>query len=120
MPALLLVGLLLVGCAHRTRIASEPSGAGVQVGRRVIGSTPVEIVVWSVPFTHPSATVTLAGYRPSVIDLRADRRPARRAWEFLTFRWKQAFAREPGQAHEVLLVPRHGPVGTWTEEDIPG
>ncbi len=89
----------------------------VQAGRRTLGPTPVEIVVWGVPFTHPTATVSLAGYRTLELDLGADRRPARRAWEFLTLRWGRAFARVPGSAHEAVLVPRHGPAGTWTEGD---
>jgi hypothetical protein len=111
--------LLVAGCAHRTLVTSDPPGALVHMGPRLLGPTPVEIVVWSVPFTRPTADLALSGYRTMSIDLAADRRPARRAWEFLTLRWKRAFARVPGSAHRVVLVPRHGPAGTWTEGDVP-
>jgi hypothetical protein len=86
---------------------------------QAVGATPAEVVVWSVPFSRPTARLTLPGYRPAQIALRKDRHPLRRAWEFLTFRYKRAFALVPNAHHEVLLVPQHGPAGTWGAEDVP-
>jgi hypothetical protein len=109
-----------LGCAHRVEIRSEPLGAQVRMRGRAVGATPVEVVLWSVPFAHPEARLTMPGFRGVQINLRRDRRPLRRFGEFLTFRWRRAFALSPGAHHEVLLVPDHGPAGTWGPEEVGG
>lgn len=85
----------------------------------VVGATPVEVVVWSVPFARPKARLSMPGYRPVQVGLRRDRKPLARLWDLLTFRWRRAFALVPAAHHEVLLVQDHGPAGTWTPEDVP-
>ena len=78
-----------------------------------------EVVVWSIPFSRPELRLAMPGYRPVVVELRKDKRPVRRLLEFLTFRYKRAFALVPNSSHQVLMVPVHGPAGTWTPDDIP-
>lgn len=118
---LTLAALLLAptGCAHRVRIVSDPAGAQVRYRRAPVGPTPVEVTVWSVPFTHPTARVVLPGYRPMEVDLSADRRPCRRLGELLTLRWRKGLGLAPASTHEVMLVRQHGPLGTWDVEDVP-
>ncbi len=126
-PSAMLVavgGLLLLlivfsgGCAHRVVITSAPAGAKVRMGAEVLGRTPVELTLWSIPLTHPTALVTLPGYRGMRINLAPDRRPLRRLSELLCLRWRRAFALVPGAVHEVVLIPHHGPVGTWDPEEL--
>ncbi len=117
--ALLFSIAVAVGCAHRVAVSSDPLGAQVRQGEDTIGSTPTELLVWSIPFSRPELRLTMPGYRPTVVDLRKDKKPLLRLWELLTFRYKRAFAIVPNSAHQVLMVPVHGPAGTWSPEDIP-
>jgi hypothetical protein len=121
-PSALLLALAIAagpGCAHRVLVGSDPMGAQVRRGDETIGATPTEIVIWSIPFSRPELWLTMPGYRPMVVQLHKDKKPARRFWEFVTFRYKRAFAQVPSAHHQVILVPVHGPAGTWTSEDVP-
>lgn len=118
-PLLALLVVAGVGCAHRVAVSSDPMGAQVRRGEKTLGSTPTEIVVWSVPFSRPELRLTMPGYRPMVVELHKDKKPVRRTWEFFTFRYKRAFAQVPNSQHQVIMVPVHGPAGTWTSEDVP-
>ncbi|MFH1469841.1 MAG: hypothetical protein ABIO70_35990 [Pseudomonadota bacterium] len=86
---------------------------------QVVGATPTEVVVWSAPFTRPSARLTLPGYRPTRITLHKDRHPLRRVLDLITLHPRKAFALVPNAHHEVLLIPEHEPAGTWGPEDVP-
>jgi hypothetical protein len=117
-----LAALLLAsgsGCAHRVAISSDPMGAQVRRGRHDLEPTPTEVLVWSIPFSRPRLELTMPGYRPMLVELRKDKKPMRRAWELLTFRYRRALALVPNGHHEVIMVPAHGPAGTWTSHDVP-
>jgi hypothetical protein len=116
--ALLLLGLG-AGCAHRVAITSDPMGAQVRRGERTLGATPTEVVVWSIPFSRPKLRLTMPGYRPMEVELRRDKRPLRRGWELLTFRYRRGLALVPNVHHQVIMIPVHGPAGTWTSDDLP-
>jgi hypothetical protein len=118
-PALALCLAFGLGCAHRVAVNSDPMGAQVRRGDELIGATPTELLIWSVPFSRPSLRLTMPGYRPVELQLRKDKKPVLRAWELATFRYRRAFALVPNAHHQVLLVPAHGPAGTWTSEDVP-
>ncbi len=109
----------VVGCAHRVAISSDPLGAQVRKGKRTVGATPTEVVIWSIPFSRPKLRLTMPGYRPMVVELRRDKRPVRRFWELVTFRPRRALALVPNGIHQVIMVPVHGPAGTWTADDVP-
>ncbi len=111
--------LASVGCANRVLIRSEPMGAQVLDGMQRVGSTPYETKVRSLPFSRPELRLHMPGYRTTTIQLHRDRQPLKRFWEFLTLRWRRAFALVPNITHEVLLIEEHGPAGTWTPEDVP-
>jgi hypothetical protein len=112
--------LLLSGCAHTVEIRTEPSGAAVTLAHRgSVGLAPVQVKVWDIPLTRPVARIALGEYRTVNLDLRREIRPWARPRLLLMLRWRQAFARGPMAAHLVLLVPRHGPAGTWSAEEVP-
>ena len=117
-----LLGLFIgyAGCAHRVALISDPIGAQVKVNHKSYGTTPVEVVLWSFPFSwkQPRARLTFPGYRPVTLDLSVDRRPLKRVVELLTLRWRKAFALIPASDHEVQMIQRHGPVGSWDPDDI--
>lgn len=91
-----LLFLLLPACVHQVTILSDPAGAQVQLGRTAAGVTPtvVEVSPWP--------------WESRVIKVRA---PGRRTVEFKVPRWRRS------STHEVVLIRRHGPAGTWTPED---
>lgn len=110
--------ILASSCAHRITVVSEPVGADVVLRGRELGPTPVEVVLWTNPFVRPRATLSFPGYRRVRVDLSRNRRPLRRFRELLVLRWRRAFALVSVAEHEVLMVPNHGPAGTWTPEDV--
>lgn len=97
---LALFTLLLPGCVRRVIVESDPAGAMVRDEEQVLGPTPYERRVWWIPFAHQRVTVGMVGYRRVSVDLRRD---------LGLFRWQTV--------HEVVLVPEHGPSGTWLPED---
>ena len=108
------------GCAHTVEIRSEPAGAAVTLMHRgSVGLTPVQVKVWDIPLTRPAARIALSDYRTVNLDLRREIRPWARARHLLMLRWRHALARGPTASHLVLLVPRHGPAGTWSAEEVP-
>lgn len=115
---LLLLTLLAAGCAHRVRIESQPPGASVRVGKRLKGPTPQELTFLWVPFRPINVRVSAAGYRTVVVKANKHASVWRIAGEALTFRYKRLLGLRPRATIEVMLIRDHGPVGTWTEEDI--
>lgn len=126
--AALLLLALAQGClVHRVRVESEPPGAVVKVNGRVRGATPVEFKVWwSPPLVRDYAMqVSLPGYRPVVADREGALRPAPlraevRLWRYLLhpLRVRQWLGVEPRSTYSYVLVPEHGPSGTWTLEEL--
>ncbi|MCA9569773.1 MAG: hypothetical protein KC656_18140 [Myxococcales bacterium] len=98
---------LLLGCTYTVHLASRPSPALVQLpdGRRI--TTPDDVKIRWRPFSKATATVTASGYRPLEIELRD-----------LRLRSGRAFSGQVGEL-TILLVPTHGPTGTWAAEDVP-
>lgn len=88
------------GCARRVIVQSDPPGATVRTKRKMLGPTPYERRVWWVPFARQEVTVAMSGYRPVTVDLRPHLGLVRAE-----------------TVHEVVLVPQHGPSGTWLPED---
>ena len=81
---------------HRVHVTSDPPGATLHVGKKLVGSTPQDFKVWRVPFKPMRVRVQARGYRPAVVNLRKAR----------------------GAAVEVLLIREHGDAGTWTSDDV--
>lgn len=93
-------GLLCSGCARRVVVLSDPPGAMVRTTDEVLGPTPYERRLWWSPFGKEEVIVGMLGHRRVRLDLRDNL-----GW----FRGETV--------HEVILVPEHGPSGTWLPED---
>jgi len=114
-----MIGLLLAGCAWRVHVESSPIAAQVLLPDESRVVTPAEVKLRWVPFGSQSIAVSAKGYRPIEVNLRRD--------EIRFFRYVGTTVRgarrygEKGSRGEIryMLVPDHGPVGTWTAEDIP-
>lgn len=117
-PLLALLALLAVGCVQKISIVSDPVGAQVRMGQRDWGTTPTTVTLWSVPFRPHVARVTFPGYRAVDVDLGPDRRPAARLVDLVLLRPGRALGWVPAGSHEVILVRRHGPAGSWSAEEV--
>lgn len=111
--------LLLAGCTWRVHIESTPVPAQLDLPRDERAVTPTEVKLRYVPFGDQRITVTARGYRTIEANLRKD--------EIRSFRYIGTTVRGPRRFGEegsrgsirYLLVPEHGPVGTWTAGDVP-
>lgn len=117
--ALLLVVLGLgAACAHRVEIHSEPPGATIKVGRKVVGPAPQQVRFLWWPGRPMRVRVEKRGYRPLVIEASDTVHLRNFIGEFFTFRYKRLVGLTPRATVEVLLVREHGPAGTWTPDDV--
>ena len=78
---LLIVGLTVVGCAHRVVIESDPPGATIRVGHKTVGVTPAEVKVRWVPFKKTPVTLSIPGKRRVQLNLSKDLGPMRLGWQ---------------------------------------
>jgi len=107
----------LLSCRHHFRVESYPPGARVYFNGEEIGTTPIDRTVWWYPFKKVPLKVTLPNYR--TMQISADQQI--NAWsltkELLSFRYKVLLGIKPRATHQIYLVRKHGPAGTWTPDD---
>ena len=114
----LLLGLLSSGCMHRVIIQSDPPGAQVYAGDKLLGSTPVEVRRWVWPYRKVPVTVRLPEYRPVTVRLDRDLGPFRVMGEVLRLKWRVLIGLKPRRVHEVLMLPEHEAAGGWLPGDV--
>ena len=113
-----LVFLAALGCAHTVRIESDPSGANIKQGRKVVGVTPADVKVKWVPFKPIPITLDAPGRRTMKLDLSQDVGLWMVTWEGLTLQTGKLSGRVPRATHRAQFVRHHGPMGTWAPEDV--
>jgi len=118
MRFIILGGLLSIGCAHRVRIESDPPGASIKVGQELVGVTPAEITVKWVPYKRIPVKIDIPGRRSVVLDLSKDLSLMGLAWQGLTLQTGKLAGTTPRSTHRAQFVRHHGPIGTWTPEDV--
>ncbi len=110
---------LLTGCAYKVALTTTPTTAVVKLpGEQGSVVTPAEVVFRYAPFHKQVITATADGYRPLEVDLRAHEIRASRYLTDTLYRPATLFGRPRGEIR-LILVPEHGPMGTWTIDDIP-
>ncbi len=110
--------VLLGGCAYKVQLSSDPAAASVELpdGERLI--TPdIAVLRWR-PFGRQEVRVSATGYRPVTIDLR-DREIRWSRYVTDTLFRPATLAGAPRGDVRFVLVPEHGPVGTWSEDAVP-
>lgn len=119
-PSLFLVLCLglLGACAHRVEVHTEPPGATIKVGRKVIGPAPQQVRFLYLPGRPMRVRVEKRGYRPLVFEASETVRLRSFIGDFLTFRYRRMVGLTPRATVKVLLIREHGPAGTWTAEDV--
>ena len=69
-PFILKFILFLSACHHRVEILSLPSGAEIYQNNTFVGTTPMEISHWWVPFQKDDLNIHLIGYKKFPFRLR--------------------------------------------------
>lgn len=95
--ALLLAAAALLGaCTHKVQVLSDPPGAEVVIGRKSVGVTPVQVEIKPWKLGTREVKVKAAGRRTATFKVPLFKRKS---------------------THELVLVRKHGPSGTWEPED---
>ena len=117
MRALLLL-VAAAGCRYKVLLTSDPAPARVMLpdGRTV--ATPAEVTFRWVPFGHQRITASAPRYRPLEVDLR---RTEIKLWRLITgpVTARAAVSGAPRGEVELVLVPEHGPAGSFDPDEIP-
>ena len=111
----LLAGLL--GCAHLVEVTSAPPGAEVRYAGQALGPTPVTLRVRL--FGPRRVEATLVGHRPVQVALPLALTTTRFVGDVLLARPRQGLGLRPVTSIELRMVKEHGPVGTWTDVQVP-
>ena len=106
------------GCAYKMKLASSPAGAEVTLPSGETVVTPTVVKLRWAPFGKQMVIARAAGFRPLEVDLRREEIRASHYFRDALFRPKTWLGAPRGEV-SLILVPEHGPVGTWTPEDVP-
>ena len=101
---LVALAALSAGCATHVKIDSRPIAGEVRTQSGARYRLPADVPVRWRPFARPVVTVSAPGYR--AVDV-----PLHLGWGPLSL--------HGAHEYEISLVPVHGPVGTWTPDDVP-
>ncbi len=104
------------GCAYRATVTTEPAGAVVFIDDQDVGMAPVPITIRRFFQAH-SIRVELPGYRPYEIELTTEARLLPRL-RFGVTHPLVMMGKRPPPLRTLMLIPEHGPAGTWTPEDV--
>jgi len=116
--AWVLVALLTSGCAYKVKLNTNPLAANVTLPNGTTVVTPAEVTLRYAPFSRQRIVVSAPGYRVVEIDLRKTEIKFGRYITDALFRPRTWIGEHRGQIN-VVLVPNHGPVGTWDPTEVP-
>lgn len=109
--------LLSSGCAYRVELISTPSPAQVHLPDGRVVTTPTEATFrWEVN-NEQVVHVSAPGHRPFAVDLRDHEIRFTRYITDVFTRWGRGRDEARGQVW-FILVPAHGPVGTWDPQEV--
>ncbi len=116
-PAWLLCALLS-GCAYKVELTSTPAGAQLLLPDGSTATTPTVATLRWRPFGTQPVIASAPGYREVRFDLR---RNEIRWFHYVrdTLLRPSTLAGAPRGSVDFLLVPEHGPAGSWTADEIP-
>ena len=109
--------LLASGCAYTVQMSSEPLGAYVELpdGETIV--TPETVSLKVAPFSKQVVRVSAPGYRTIEADLRRGEVTLPRYLGDFLFHPAAVLGHEPRGDMVFVLVPEHGPTGTWSAEE---
>ena len=114
----MIAALMTSGCAYKVKLNSNPLAASVTLPDGTTVVTPADVTLRYVPFGHQRIVVSAPGYRVVEMDLRKSEIKLGRYITDALFRPRTWFDAHRVQI-SVVLVPNHGPVGTWDPAEVP-
>ena len=109
--------LQTLACRHKIEIESAPYGADVYWKEESLGKTPMEYTFWWYPGRRIPITIQYFGYRTNVLNVHRSISPLIIADDIIHIRIMRLLGLKTRNVHSAVLVPEHGPSGTWTPED---
>lgn len=113
-----LLVLALTGCAYKVTLTAQPAATEILLpdGQRIV--PPADVRLRYVPFGHQRIRAAAEGYRTLEVDLRRDEI---RLFSLVvgTLAHPSTLWGRPRGEVRLVLIPEHGPAGTWTPEEIP-
>lgn len=106
-----------IGCRHQVQIESTPHGATVSWNDEQLGNTPLTQTFWWYPGRQIHLDVSKYGYRPMYVDVDTSISIRYVIGDLFHFRIPMLFGYSVRSTHTAIMVPEHGPAGTWTPED---
>ena len=108
---------MCIGCRHRVKLESIPSGATIYYNGKELGSTPLEkTFTW-----WPTKNITLKAKLPNYLPMTINVSKTMVLWLPLTdivfFRQKRIWGVTPRTTLQYIMIRRHGPIGSWTAEE---
>lgn len=114
LPLLLMTG----GCAYKIKLNTNPLAANVALPDGTSVVTPAEVTFRYAPFGRQRIVISAPGYRVVEMDLRKTEIKLVRYISDALFRPRTWLGEARGQLN-IVLVPNHGPVGTWDPAQVP-
>ena len=108
---------MCIGCKHRVKLESIPSGATVYYNGKELGSTPLEKTFTWWPTKNLKLQAKLPNYLPMTIDVSETMGLYQPITDIIFFRHKRLWGVSPRSTHQYIMIRRHGPAGSWTAED---
>lgn len=93
--------LLLLGCLQPLHVSADPVGAVMKLPDGQSVALPADVSLTAPLFTKPEVRVSAPGYRTLVLQVR---------------RLRNGPWLSHSNAVHIVLVPEHGPSGTWTQK----
>ena len=98
-------------------IESTPPGATVTINDQAAGVTPLKVNTTWWPFRKIPVSIDLPGYRPFKFHAGKAVRLYHIVADILSFRMFRLFGLKARNNHHIMLIRRHGRVGSWSPED---
>jgi hypothetical protein len=120
-----LILALLLACTWRMRLESHPPGAEVRLPDNRVVSTPSIVKIHYSFFRKAPIVVSAPGYRTLSFDLmkrKGNGFAEINVWRVASYPIFHPFAgfrKDPRRRLEIVLVPEHGPAGTWDPSQVP-
>jgi hypothetical protein len=109
---------ILGGCPYKVTLTAQPPDTEVTLpdGDRI--ALPADVKVRYVPFGHQRIQAAADGFRTLEIDLRKEEV---RLFSLIvgTLAHPSTLWGRPRGEVRLVLMPEHGPAGTWTPDEIP-
>jgi len=117
MNSILFFIFMCIGCKHRVKLESIPSGATIYYQGKELGATPLEHTFTWWPKKQLKVKAKLPNYLPMTIDVGNTMSLFQPVADILFFRQPRLWGYSIRSTHQYIMIRRHGPIGSWTPQE---